>query len=70
LYAQLCRNRLFPHHLKRRRKVLSIRRIARKERLKGLPKVQIVAARNKGSIVKESSEFRKKVRGESVGRLG
>jgi hypothetical protein len=50
--------------------VLSIRRIARKERLKGLPKVQIVAARNKGSIVKGSSEFSKKVRGESVGRLG
>ena len=43
---------------------------ARKERLKGLPKVQIVAARNKGSIVKESSEFSKKVRGESVGRRG
>ena len=43
---------------------------ARKERLKGLPKVQIVAARNKGSIVKESSEFSEKVRGESVGRLG
>jgi hypothetical protein len=43
---------------------------ARKERLKGLPKVQIVAARNKGSIVKERNEFSKKVRGESVGRLG
>lgn len=35
-----------------------------------LPKVQIVTAENKESLVKESSAFRKKVRGESVGRLG
>ena len=35
-----------------------------------LPKVQIVTAENKESLVKESSEFRKKVRGESIGRLG
>jgi hypothetical protein len=35
-----------------------------------LPKVQIVTAENKESLVKESREFRKKVRGESVGRLG
>jgi hypothetical protein len=27
LYVQLCRNRLSPHHLKRRREVLSIRRV-------------------------------------------
>jgi hypothetical protein len=42
----------------------------KEERLKGLPKVQIVAVKNKASIVKESSEFSKKVRAESVGRLG
>jgi energy-converting hydrogenase A subunit R len=35
-----------------------------------LPKVQIVTAQNMETIVKESSEFRKKVRGEAVGRLG
>jgi len=35
-----------------------------------LPKVQIVAAQNMESIVKESSEFRKKVRGVAIGRLG
>ncbi len=36
----------------------------------GLPKVQIVTAQNMGSLIKESSEFRKKVRGVAVGRLG
>jgi len=36
----------------------------------GLPKVQIVTAQNMDSLVKESSEFRKKVRGVVVGRLG
>jgi energy-converting hydrogenase A subunit R len=35
-----------------------------------LPKVQIVTAQNMETIVKESSEFRKKVRGEAIGRLG
>ncbi len=35
-----------------------------------LPKVQIVTAKNMEQIAKESSEFRKKVRGESIGRLG
>ena len=35
-----------------------------------LPKVQIVTAKNMGSLIKESSEFRKKVRGVAVGRLG
>jgi len=35
-----------------------------------LPKLQIVTAENKESPVKESSELRQKVRGESVGRLG
>jgi energy-converting hydrogenase A subunit R len=35
-----------------------------------LPKVQIVTAENMEMLVKESSEFRKKVRGEAVGRLG
>jgi len=35
-----------------------------------LPKVQIVSAKNMESIIKESSEFRKKVRGLEVGRLG
>jgi energy-converting hydrogenase A subunit R len=35
-----------------------------------LPKVQIVTAQNMETVVKESSEFRKKVRGESIGRLG
>ena len=34
------------------------------------PKVQIVTAENMESLIKESSEFRKKVRGETVGRLG
>jgi energy-converting hydrogenase A subunit R len=35
-----------------------------------LPKVQIVTAENMEQLAKESSEFRKKVRGESIGRLG
>jgi energy-converting hydrogenase A subunit R len=35
-----------------------------------LPKVQIVTAKNMESLIKESSEFRKKVRGVAVGRLG
>jgi energy-converting hydrogenase A subunit R len=35
-----------------------------------LPKVQIVTAKNMETLVKESSEFRKKVRGEAIGRLG
>ena len=35
-----------------------------------LPKVQMVTAQNMESLVKESSEFRKKVRGVAVGRLG
>jgi energy-converting hydrogenase A subunit R len=35
-----------------------------------LPKVQIVTAKNMESIIKESSAFRKKVRGVVVGRLG
>ncbi len=36
----------------------------------GLPKAQIVTTQNMDSLVKESSEFRKKVRGVAVGRLG
>jgi energy-converting hydrogenase A subunit R len=35
-----------------------------------LPKVQIVTAENMETLAKKSSEFRKKVRGESIGRLG
>jgi energy-converting hydrogenase A subunit R len=35
-----------------------------------LPKLQIVTAQNMETLVRESSEFRKKVRGEAVGRLG
>jgi len=35
-----------------------------------LPKVKIVTAQNMEALVKESSEFRKKVRGEAIGRLG
>jgi energy-converting hydrogenase A subunit R len=35
-----------------------------------LPKVQIVTAQNLETLTKESSEFRKKVRGEAVGKLG
>jgi hypothetical protein len=40
---------------------------AKKERLQELPKVQIVSAENRKLLVEESSELRKKVRGESVG---
>ena len=36
----------------------------------GLPKVQIVTTENMESLIKESCEFRKKVRGTAVGRLG
>jgi len=35
-----------------------------------LPKIQIVTPENMDTLVKESSEFRKKVRGEAIGRLG
>jgi len=35
-----------------------------------LPKLQIVTPQNMETLVRESSEFRKKVRGEAVGRLG
>jgi energy-converting hydrogenase A subunit R len=35
-----------------------------------LPKVQIVTGENMETLAKESSEFRKKVRGEAIGRLG
>jgi energy-converting hydrogenase A subunit R len=35
-----------------------------------LPKVQIVTTQNMETLVKESSEFRKKVRGAAIGRLG
>ena len=35
-----------------------------------LPKVQIVTAENMETLAKESSEFRKKVRGGGIGRLG
>jgi energy-converting hydrogenase A subunit R len=37
---------------------------------KALPKVQIVTQLNMETLSKESSEFRKKVRGEAVGKLG
>lgn len=37
---------------------------------KGLPKAQIVTKENMESLTKESCEFRKKVRGVAVGRLG
>jgi energy-converting hydrogenase A subunit R len=36
----------------------------------GLPKAQIVTPQNMETLIKESSEFRKKVRGVAVGRLG
>ena len=36
----------------------------------GEPKVQIVTAENMDSLIKESSGFRKKVRGVAIGRLG
>jgi hypothetical protein len=35
-----------------------------------LPKVQIVTTENMESLMKESSAFRKKVRGVAIGRLG
>ena len=35
-----------------------------------LPKVQIVTAKNMETVTKKSSEFRKKVRGEAIGKLG
>jgi predicted HAD superfamily phosphohydrolase len=35
-----------------------------------LPKAQIVTAQNMETLIKESSEFRKKVRGVAIGRLG
>ena len=35
-----------------------------------LPKVQIVTAKNMEMVTKKSSEFRKKVRGEAIGKLG
>jgi len=35
-----------------------------------LPKVQIVTAENMETVTKKSSEFRKKVRGEVIGKLG
>jgi energy-converting hydrogenase A subunit R len=37
---------------------------------KALPKVQIVTSENMESLSKESSDYRKKVRGEAVGKLG
>ena len=37
---------------------------------KSLPKVKIITMKNMEILKKESSEFRKKVRGEAVGRLG
>ncbi|MEM2080906.1 MAG: HAD hydrolase family protein [Candidatus Bathyarchaeia archaeon] len=37
---------------------------------KALPKVQIVTAENMEAAAKESSEFRRRVRGECIGRLG
>ena len=35
-----------------------------------LPKVKIITGKNMEALAKESSEFRKKVRGEAIGRLG
>lgn len=35
-----------------------------------LPKVKIITSENMENLAKESSEFRKKVRGEAIGRLG
>jgi energy-converting hydrogenase A subunit R len=37
---------------------------------KDLPKVKIITSENMETLAKESSEFRKKVRGEAIGRLG
>jgi energy-converting hydrogenase A subunit R len=36
----------------------------------GLPKAKIVTAQNMEMLIRESSEFRRKVRGEAVGKLG
>jgi energy-converting hydrogenase A subunit R len=36
----------------------------------GLPKAQIVTTQNMETLIRESSEFRKKVRGVAIGRLG
>ena len=35
-----------------------------------LPKVKIITSENTEALIKESSKFRKKVRGEAIGRLG
>jgi len=35
-----------------------------------LPKAKIITSKNKEILTKESREFRKKVRGEAIGRLG
>jgi len=35
-----------------------------------LPKVKIITGENMGVLAEESSGFRKKVRGEAIGRLG
>jgi energy-converting hydrogenase A subunit R len=48
---------------------------ADKSLLKGMfsisqPKIQIITTQNMETLIKESSEFRKKVRGISIGRLG
>ncbi len=37
---------------------------------RGLPKVKIITSENMEVLAKESNEFRKKVRGEAIGRLG
>jgi energy-converting hydrogenase A subunit R len=36
----------------------------------GLPKVKIITPENMETLAEESSEFRKKIRGEAIGRLG
>jgi len=35
-----------------------------------LPKVKIITSENMEALIKESGKFRKKVRGEAIGRLG
>jgi energy-converting hydrogenase A subunit R len=35
-----------------------------------LPKVELITQRNRERLIEESSNFRKKVRGEKIGRLG
>jgi energy-converting hydrogenase A subunit R len=37
---------------------------------KELPKVKIITSENMETLAKESSDFRKKLRGEAIGRLG